>query len=415
MTPRTSDTPKVAAGDSNRRCLAPRHRLVLIAGAIAACSIASGFVTRSDVDAPEALALRGPTPVRTSVAKDAIPLFAQSWVTPLNHTPSAHCSTVVALPSGDLMALWYGGSREGAADVAVYTSRMVAGTGTWDAPVEVIGRESAEDELDRRIKKVGNTVLFPDNIGNLWMVYSSVSIGGWSGSALNIKSSQDEGHTWGMSQRLTLNPFLNFSSLVRNKPIYARDGRVGLPVYHEMATKFPQMLWFRPGAGGTVEDYKMRSLSSASDLIQPTLVSIGDNEVLMVLRDGSDQRALHTAYSEDNGWTWTDAQPSNLPNPDAAVDAMALDDGRILLAYNDSTIDRENLSLAISEDHGRTWTARAVIEQEAGQEFSYPQLTRGPNGRIHLTYTWKRERIRHVTFNVAWLDQSHDQRLATAR
>ena len=36
---------------------------------------------------------------------------------------------------------------------------------------------------------------------------------------------------------------------------------------------------------------------------------------------------------------------------------------------------------------------------------TYPQLTQGPGGMIHLTYTWKRERIGHIAFNLAWLDQ----------
>jgi hypothetical protein len=49
---------------------------------------------------------------------------------------------VSALPNGDLLALWYGGSREGAADVAVFTSRMTAGTKTWGPPVKVLDRAS---------------------------------------------------------------------------------------------------------------------------------------------------------------------------------------------------------------------------------------------------------------------------------
>jgi predicted neuraminidase len=400
-----------ARSDQHRR-LAPRHRLGLIAVVLSVGCMASEYADPHDVEAPDELTrMAALSPSGLSSQVDA-PFFERTWVSPDNHTRLVHCSMVSALPSGDLMALWYGGTREGATDVAVFTSRMAAGTTTWAPPVKVIDREMAEDELDRRIKKVGNTVIFPDQLGNLWMVYASVSIGGWSGCALNIKASQDEGRTWGPSRRLTLNPFFNLSSLVRNKPIYTSDGRIGLPVYHEMATKFPQMLWFRPGPNGVVEDYKMRSLAGATDLIQPTLVSLGDDRVLMMLRDASDQRALHTAYSEDNGWTWQEATASSLPNPNAAVDAVRLQDGRILLVYNHAANGRENLSLALSSDEGRTWQHRVILEHEANREFSYPQLTKGADGRIHLTYTWKRQRIRHVTFNLAWLDQDRNPRFA---
>lgn len=332
------------------------------------------------------------------------PLFERGWVSPQAQLAHVHCSMVSALPNGDLLALWYGGSREGAADVAVFTSRMTAGATTWGPPVKVLDRAAVEAELGRRIKKIGNTVIFPDRTGRLWMVYASVSLGGWSGCALNIKSSPDAGLTWGPSQRLTLNAFFNMSTLVRNKPIYAADGRIGLPVYHEMATKFPQILWFRPGANGTVQDYKVRNLGAAKGLIQPVLVALGGDQVLMMLRDTSSQRSLRTSLSSDNGWTWPDPTPISLPNPDAPVDALRLGDGRILLAYNHASSGRESLGLSVSSDDGRTWTKHAVLERETEKEFSYPQLTQGPGGMIHLTYTWKRERIGHITFNLAWLD-----------
>ena len=387
--------------------LAPAWRAAGIVLAGGAAWWASTMTGEHLVSAPQDLV---PAPVAEAVAE--APHFRQSWLTPVGHTPLVHCSGVTRLPSGGLLAYWYGGTREGAADVAVFTSRLDEATGRWSPPARVIDRAQAEDELDRRIKKVGNAVIFPDQIGNLWLVYASVSLGGWSGCALNIMSSQDEGRTWGPSRRLTLNPFFNISSLVRNKPIYASDGRIGLPVYHEMATKYPQILWFKPGPGGALSDYKMRSLTGAEDLIQPSLVSLGDDRVLMMLRDAGAARALHTAYSDDNGWTWSEAKPSTLPNPNAAVDGLRLRDGRILLVYNHAEHGRENLQLAVSSDDGRTWQPKAVFEQEPKREFSYPQLAQDEAGHIHLTYTWRRERIRHVSFNTAWLDQAAPGKLA---
>ncbi len=49
--------------------------------------------------------------------------------------PSCHASTVVALKNGDLMAAWFGGTAEGAPDVAIWGSRRV--DGKWTAPVEL--------------------------------------------------------------------------------------------------------------------------------------------------------------------------------------------------------------------------------------------------------------------------------------
>jgi predicted neuraminidase len=230
-----------------------------------------------------------------------------------------------------------------------------------------------------------------------------------------VKTSSDDGRTWSKSRRLTLNPFLNVSSLVRNKPILTTDGRIGLPVYHELAVKFPQMLWLTPGPDGTVADYRIRNLSTETDLIQPTLVPLEGDRVLMLLRDQTDRRQMRSAYSEDNGWTWSGAVDCGLPNPDSAVDALRLHDGRILLVYNDAVSGRETLRLAVSSDAGRTWLPGPVIESGRGKEYSYPCLTEGRDGRIHLSYTWERKRIRHVEFNLAWLGDGSPAREALAQ
>lgn len=386
--------------------------MILIAAALAIAGGAMRGARQRGIDAPAKI-----TPAPSAAAHGEVgereAIFRQSWVTPAGHTASAHSSMVCTLPSGDLLAVWYGGSREGAADVALFTSRLALGASQWSAPERTVDRAMAEDELARRVKKVGNAVIFPDRSGTLWMVYVSVTVGGWSGSALNVKTSRDEGRTWSDSRRLTLNPFLNISSLVRNKPIYASDGRIGLPIYHELAVAFPQMLWLTPGEDGGVGDYRIRNLAASPGLIQPTLVPLEDDRVLMLLRDRSSGRRMHTAYSSDNGWTWTDAAATGLPNPDSAVDGLRLRDGRILLVYNHAESGRENLRLAVSADEGHSWQPGRVIEAAAHKEYSYPCLTEDERGRIHLTYTWQRERIKHVEFNVAWLDGATGREVAT--
>jgi len=390
--------------------MSPLSRLVHIGLAIGTVCAMVCLTDRPEAVAPARIARLATVEAR-GAEPDGMPVFTRAWVTPPGHTASAHSSAICTLPGGDLLAVWYGGSREGGTDVALFAARFQAGA--WTEPATIMDRVMAQDELDRAIKKVGNAVVFSDPNGTLWLVYVTVSVGGWSGSALNVKTSRDEGRTWSESERLTLNPFFNLSSLVRNKPIFASDGRIGLPVYHEMAAKFPQMLWLTPDAGGGVAEYRIRNLSSEPGLIQPTLVPLDDQRVLMLLRDGGAERSVHTAFSDDNGWTWSEAEPTGLPNPDAAVDALRLRDGRILIAYNHAESGRENLRLGLSADHGLTWEAGATIEDEEHEEFSYPNLAEDLQGRIHLTYTWRRERIRHVAFNLAWLDArllAHDSK-----
>jgi predicted neuraminidase len=95
----------------------------------------------------------------------------------------------------------------------------------------------------------------------------------------------------------------------------------------------------------------------------------------------------------------------DLPNPNAGLDAVTLADGRFLLVYNHARSTKGNwaagrgvLNVALSTD-GTAWSAALVLENEPGQEFSYPAAIQTPDRLAHITYTWKRQRIRHVVLD----------------
>jgi predicted neuraminidase len=106
-------------------------------------------------------------------------------------------------------------------------------------------------------------------------------------------------------------------------------------------------------------------------------------------------------WSEDNGRTWTALALTSLPNPSAGTDALTLRDGRHLIVYNHTAQGRSPLNVAVSRD-GKTWEAALVLEHEPG-EYSYPAVIQSADRRIHITYTWKRQRIKHVEIDPARL------------
>jgi predicted neuraminidase len=88
---------------------------------------------------------------------------------------------------------------------------------------------------------------------------------------------------------------------------------------------------------------------------------------------------------------------TTLPNPNSGIDAVTLADGRHLIVYNHTTEGRSPLNVAVSRD-GKLWEAALILESEPG-EYSYPAVIQRANGRVDITYTWKRQRIKHVTID----------------
>lgn len=93
-------------------------------------------------------------------------------------------------------------------------------------------------------------------------------------------------------------------------------------------------------------------------------------------------------------------QQTGLINNNSSIDAITLQDGRHLLVYNHcSAPSRSPLNVAISKD-GKIWEPLLVLENETSAEFSYPYLIQTKDQKVHITYTWKRKKIKHVVLQL---------------
>jgi predicted neuraminidase len=112
----------------------------------------------------------------------------------------------------------------------------------------------------------------------------------------------------------------------------------------------------------------------------------------------SRQKRITECWSEDGGKTWSAMKATELPNPSSGIDAVTLRDGSHLLVYNPTTRGRSPLVVGLSAD-GRVWKTLVTLEQEPG-EYSYPAIIQARDGKVHIVYTWKRKRIKHVVLQV---------------
>jgi predicted neuraminidase len=133
--------------------------------------------------------------------------------------------------------------------------------------------------------------------------------------------------------------------------------------------------------------------------IQPTILQHAGGKLQMLCR--SRQKQVVETWSTDSGKTWSPLQAVELPNPNSGIDAVTLKDGRHLLIYNHTPRGRTPLNIAHSAD-GKSWQAGVVLETEPG-EYSYPAIIQSSDGLVHATYTWKRQKVKHVVIDPAKL------------
>lgn len=308
-------------------------------------------------------------------------------------TPSAHASTIVETPSG-LVAAWFGGTREGASDVGIWMSRAV--NGEWSEPKEIA---TCVASTGGRVPCY-NPVLFHTMDGVLHLFYKAgPQPAKWWGMH---SMSHNDGQSWSSADRLSdgiLGP-------TKNKPVVLADGTIvsGSSTESLDATSVWRVHFeiSRDNARTWTKVLPAPSSGSAEvDAIQPSILAYADGRLQAIGRTRSQR--LFESWSVDGGRSWSALSLTSLPNPNAGTDAVTLRDGRQLVVYNASTTARTPLAVATSRD-GRVWTQLLALETEAG-EYSYPAVIQSRDGLVHVTYTWRRQRIKHTVIDLTRLEQ----------
>ena len=349
------------------------------------------------------------TPKTKAPSKAIAPASQANWL-PDTGAPSVHAASLIVLKDGAVRAFWFAGSREGAADVSIYSSVYDSHSANWSAPTVVMDRVSAEKGLLRYIAKLGNPVpsRLPD--GRLQLFFVTVSIGGWAGSSISAITSDDEGLTWSHPQRLIASPLLNLSTLVKSPSVSFTDGLLGLPAYHEWVGRFGEFL--RVDAGRVIDK---RRMSSGRSAIQP-LMFVNDAQdasaYFRQTRSSGLPKQIPVGSTQNAGQNWQQSEDLAIANPNSAVAGVTLKNGARILALNNIEYGRHRLVLMMSSNKSGQWQTVEVLEDDEAlpdaqrKEFSYPYMITVDGNDAHLAYTWDRKKIRHRYFSGAWLKQA---------
>ncbi len=352
--------------------------------------------------------------------------------------PECHGATILELDNGDLVASFFGGTKEKNPDCVIWVCRKPKGSDTWTAPEIAadgvfdlkdpaislaglsginaettpadkgpVGPNFKGDIANARRKACWNPVLFQvpgsDEISLFFKIGSSV--GDWTGW---VTRSSDGGKTWSRREPLPegiLGP-------IKNKPEYI-DGRIISPSSREdkgwhawiEISDDNGRTWRTTGplpsdsAIRTDRDYLEPIYA-----IQPSILRHSDGRLQILCRTRNSQ--LATSWSSDNGDTWTPLTLMEMPNNNSGTDAVTLKDGRHVLIYNDfATIPgtpkgvRNPLCIAVSGD-GLNWDNIITLEDSPVSQYSYPSIIQGKDGKLHAVYTWRRQRVKYVKLDI---------------
>lgn len=324
-------------------------------------------------------------------------------------TAFCHASTVVALPEGELLCCWFGGTHEGEADVAIYASRRTSAG--WSKP----------QVLAAGVEANWNPVLFQAQEDRLLLFYKQGNaIARWQ---TLVRSSSDYGRTWSEPSELVAGDVSGGRGPVRNKPIRLADGRLlaGASTeqgrwqafvdisddngasWHKSSLVEIADLQYQAGEKTAESDIAVSQQSFyGRGVIQPSLWQNADGSVHMLLR--SSEGYIYRSDSSDRGESWCSSYALPLPNNNSGLDLVRTASGALFLVCNPVAANwgqRSPLSLFKSVDEGASWHRLLDLETEPA-EFSYPAII-SVGEKIIITYTYKRQNIACVTFDAAEL------------
>ena len=302
-------------------------------------------------------------------------------------TPSCHAATIAVLGDGSEVVAWFGGEREGADDVAIWTSRHDDDAAPWTEPA-VAARA--------RDVPCWNPVLC-DAVGDGSRLLLFYKVGPspqtWSG---RVAVSTDGGRTW--PERRPLPP--GIVGPAKNTPLRLGDGRLLCPSSTESHLAWG--VWFEETDAELTSWHKHGPVHlDGIGLIQPALFPGDDDDHVVALCRTANAGHPARTESRDGGRTWTTPDlVGGVPHNNSGLDAHRLPDGRVVLVANAVPSGRTPLHALVSDDLGRTFTEPEVIDDlPGGGELSYPSVAETADGTgVRIAYTWKRQRIAVATF-----------------
>lgn len=346
---------------------------------------------------------------------------------------------IIGLPDGELLAFCEGRVNNAGdfGDINIVMKRSKDKGKTWGALQTIVDNEKLQAGNPAPVVDVTDPD-FPN--GRIFLFYNTGNHPESEvrkGNGLRevwYKTSTDNGVTWSEPVNITLqvhrpkqpdiNPAYNFPEDWRsyaNTPGHAIQikagtyrGRIYVAANHSAGSPLPHYSDGRAFGYYTDDHGKIFYISDDVNIPggnEAMAAELSNDKLIMNIRNQKgDLKERIIAISSDGGKNWDTAYlDKQLPDPvcQGSILALGMKRGKMIIAFCNpaDTIQRNNLTLRISYDEGKTWKKNFVIDYDKGQKArnntAYSDIVSLDKKRIGILYE-KDNYSRIVFTSVKW-------------
>jgi len=303
------------------------------------------------------------------------------------------------LANGDLICVFNAGNYENSEEQMIYTTWFKKGAKNWTKPIP---------SFDKVGLKYANPTVYVDEKGKVFLFYTVIYGQAFEMGRIRICTSTDNGKTWGAFSEIP-QPDMPYETgtIAAIKPIRLANGEIMLPLNRESYDPDPKKGWYSLFAFSSDEGKtwtESEPIYSIPGNIQPSPQQMPDGSIVCYFRPRQRGHEIWKSVSSDNGRTWSPLENGGIPNPSTRSDFVFTKNGNFVIACNDSPEERSPFIVALSNDRGKTWSKKKILESGPSW-YCYASIIQTRDGKIHLAYDYTRQKIKHMVIDEAWFDQ----------
>lgn len=330
-------------------------------------------------------------------------------------TPSAHAGSI-AFYKGHPVFSWFGGTREGQPDVAIYVNNL-----NGDGQNIILGDKDMIPRWNPILVPIDDKLILFEKAGTFcdrWQTFVH-NISDWPND-ITKKEIQEEAYVLpaGLNGPVKSCPLILNQRLICGSSTETFADWSSYIETYVINKAMPNRLTFMSRSNPlvvektTYRDQLSGKVGRTSGIIQPTLWQTG-SITNAFFRSSRGLGKIYYAMGYEGFVKWDDPIPTNLDNPNSAVDVV-LFDNRLFLVHNPNPLHRRPLILSeitISYNQEKKECICKTVEQITitdqvdekipliSQELSYPYMIEYA-GNLHLVYTYGRSKIEYVVIEI---------------